>query len=137
LPQHAGWLPRWQLLVSSLAVFNTVQNLVTLSLTKRVYNGAPHQVTPLQSRTFAVWTFTAAIVRLYCAYHITEKTQVPFNVFIYDITIWSYIIALAHFGSELIFYRTTNLTGPVISPFIVATTSLTWMLSQYTFYVKE
>lgn len=42
IPQAAGLLPKWQLLVSSLAVFNTVQNFLTLSLTKRIYCNQPH-----------------------------------------------------------------------------------------------
>lgn len=42
-----------------------------------VENG--HLVTALQSRTFAVWTFLAAIVRFYCAYHIHEKTSVSYS----------------------------------------------------------
>ena len=36
--------------------------------------GGWHIVTALQSRTFAIWTFLSAIVRLYCAYHIHEKS---------------------------------------------------------------
>lgn len=34
-------------------------------------------VTPLQARTFAIWTLTSSIVRFYAAYHITDKTCVP------------------------------------------------------------
>ncbi|ELU40396.1 Erg28 domain-containing protein [Rhizoctonia solani AG-1 IA] len=76
LPQAAGLLPKWQLVVSSLAVFNTVQNFVTLSLTKRIYSKQPQNVTALQSRTFAIWTLTSAILRFYCAYHVNEKVYV-------------------------------------------------------------
>jgi hypothetical protein len=33
-------------------------------------------VTALQARTFAVWTLTSAVVRLYAAYHIEKKVYV-------------------------------------------------------------
>lgn len=33
-------------------------------------------VTALQARTFAVWTLTSAIVRIYAAYNINDKRQV-------------------------------------------------------------
>jgi hypothetical protein len=36
-----GLLPKWQLFVASTAVFNTVQNFVTVKLTRRVYAGTP------------------------------------------------------------------------------------------------
>ena len=36
-------LPLWMGLVGSIAVFNSVQNYLTLSFTKRVYNRAPSQ----------------------------------------------------------------------------------------------
>jgi hypothetical protein len=34
-------------------------------------------VTPLQARTFGVWTLTSAVVRGYAAYHVYDKTYVP------------------------------------------------------------
>ncbi len=41
LPQGDGKLPIWQILVAAAALFNTVQNFVTLHLTKRLYNNVP------------------------------------------------------------------------------------------------
>ena len=70
-------------------------------------------------------------------------------------TLLSYLIAFGHFGSEVLIYRSAQLTGPVISPVIVAcecpsalrpvrtrsptrhaATSLLWMLREYEYYVK-
>ncbi|KZT41246.1 Erg28-like protein, partial [Sistotremastrum suecicum HHB10207 ss-3] len=129
LPPNPGLLPKWQLFVAATALGNTIQTFLTLSATRKVYNNNPGLVTPLSSRSFGVWTLTSAIVRFYCAYHITEKT-------IYDITMWTYVLALGHFTSELLIYRTAKLPGPVIGPFIVATLSLTWMFLQYDHYVS-
>ncbi|KAF8525851.1 Erg28-like protein [Hysterangium stoloniferum] len=129
LPSAPGLLPKWQLFVSGMAFLNSAQNLYTLSLTRRIYTQAPQEVTGLQSRTFAIWTFTAAIIRIYCAYHINEKT-------IYDVAIWSYVAALAHFASEWLLFRSANFGAGLLGPLIVAPVSLFWMVNQYDFYIK-
>lgn len=129
LPQSAGYLAYWQLLVATTAVFNSVQNFVTLKLTKRIYNKTP-LVTPLQARTFAVWTLVSAVVRFYAAYHINNKP-------VYDMALFTYLIAFGHFSSELLIFRTAGLNPGTISPCIVSTTSLIWMFQQYDFYVRS
>ncbi|EPQ54249.1 Erg28-like protein [Gloeophyllum trabeum ATCC 11539] len=130
LPEASGLLPKWQLLVAVMAVFNTAQNFATLKLTRRIYDRVPeHLVTPLQARTFAIWTLTSAVVRFYAAYHINEKV-------VYDMALFTYLLAFGHFSSELLIFRTAKLNAGVISPVIVSTTSLIWMFRQYDFYVK-
>lgn len=90
LPQEQGLLPKWILLVAVMATFNTAQNFATTKLSSRLYSTAgwncflgsdfppflffPDVVTPLQARTFAVWTLMSAIVRGYAAYNIQNKT---------------------------------------------------------------
>lgn len=132
IPQTAGLLPKWQLFVGVVAVLNTLQNFLTLKFTRRIYNAVPpaQPVTALQARTFAVWTLTSAVVRVYAAYHIQNKV-------IYDMALMTYLIAFAHFSSEIFIFRTAKIGPPVLSPCIVATTSLVWMISQYDFYVKN
>ncbi|KAF8625567.1 hypothetical protein AX15_005329 [Amanita polypyramis BW_CC] len=83
LPQTPGWLANWQLFIAVTAFFNTVQNYTTLKLTRRIYSVAPITVTPLQARTFGIWTLTSAVVRAYAAYNINNK---PFVHSIYGIT---------------------------------------------------
>ncbi|KAF8501610.1 Erg28-like protein [Russula emetica] len=131
LPEGDGKLPMWQIAVAATALFNTVQNFVTLQFTKRIYNNVPasHPVTPLQARTFGIWTLTASIVRLYAAYNIHNKA-------FYDMALLTYLFAFAHFSSEILIFRTAKISIPVLSPVIVATTSLVWMILQYDFYVK-
>ncbi|KIL64473.1 hypothetical protein M378DRAFT_163251, partial [Amanita muscaria Koide BX008] len=130
LPHTDGWLAHWQLFVATMAIFNTVQNFTTLKLTTRIYNNVPPAlVTPLQARTFAVWTLTSAIVRAYAAYNINTKE-------IYDMAMMSYLIAFGHFFSELLVYRTVNIGAGIIGPVIVSTSTLIWMFTQYDFYVQ-
>ncbi|KAG1733623.1 Erg28 like protein-domain-containing protein [Suillus paluster] len=130
LPKFEGLLPTWQLIVATMAVFNTIQNFATLKLTRRLYTGVPSSsITALQARTFAAWTITSAVIRGYAAYNINNKT-------IYDMALLSYLIAFGHFTSEICFFRTAKINGAALSPVIVSTTSLIWMLKQYEFYVK-
>ncbi|KAG8931765.1 ergosterol biosynthesis protein [Tulasnella sp. 419] len=130
LPSAVGLLPKWQLLVSGLALFNAIQNYSTLSLTKRVYAKVAHQVTPLQARSNALWTFTSAVVRFYCAYNIHTKA-------VYDMTLATYCIAFAHFTSELFYFRSVEIGAPLLSPIFVSTTSIIWMIAQYGYYVEN
>ncbi|KAF9525691.1 hypothetical protein CPB83DRAFT_818248 [Crepidotus variabilis] len=130
LPTSAGNLAYWQLFVAVTALFNTVQNFVTVKLTRRVYNNVPeNSVTPLQARTFGVWTLTSAVIRLYAAYHIHDKS-------IYDMAFLTYLIAFGHFSSEFFIFRTCQLSTGILGPFVVSTTTLIWMFSQYEFYVR-
>ncbi|KAF5326695.1 hypothetical protein D9619_004927 [Psilocybe cf. subviscida] len=130
LPQSDGLLAYWQLIVASAAVFNTVQNFFTLKFTRKIYNNVPAtSVTPLQARTFGVWTLTSAVIRFYAAYHINNKA-------IYDMALASYLIAFFHFSTELFTFGTATINAGVMSPVVVSTTSLFWMLSQYGFYVR-
>ncbi|KAF9649864.1 Erg28-domain-containing protein [Thelephora ganbajun] len=130
LPQAGGLLPKWQLIVAFMAFFNAAQNFATLKLTRRIYgNVAPQLVTGLQARTFAVWTILSGVVRLYAAYNINLKI-------IYDLTLFTYLFAFAHFGSELLIFRTASLGLGALSPVVVSTVSLTWMIMQYDFYVQ-
>ncbi|PPQ75726.1 hypothetical protein CVT26_000970 [Gymnopilus dilepis] len=130
LPTSAGWLAHWQLFVAATAVFNTIQNFMTLKLTRRIYdNVPPTSITALQARTFAVWTLTSALIRGYAAYNINNKLM-------YDMAFMTYLIAFGHFSSELLIFRTCKLNAGVLSPVIVSTSSLIWMFVQYDFYVK-
>jgi Erg28 like protein len=88
-------------------------------------------VTPLQARTFGIWTLTSAVVRLYAAYNITNKVYArlsfrsrkrvlyPFSR-VYDMAFFTYLIAFAHFSSELLIFKTASINPGVMSPVIVS-----------------
>jgi hypothetical protein len=71
----------------------------------------------------------SAIVRLFAAYHIDEAAW-------YQMVIWTYVVALAHFMSECFIYKTARPWTPWAVPTTIAVISLTWMLVQYNSYVK-
>lgn len=123
-----GYLPKWLLFISVVSVLNSVQTYISgLELTRRVYENKPQETTSLSARTFGTWTLISSFIRLYGAFYLQENH-------IYQLTFISYLIALAHFGSELIVYRTCKLGKGIMGPLIVATTSLTWMWCQKEYY---
>jgi hypothetical protein len=120
-----------------MSAANSVQAYSTLYYTTRVYNptpvdppvGRPAHVTWLSSRTFGTWTFLTALVRFYAAYNIDNPAM-------YQLALWTYAVAWAHFMSEWWVYGTTRWGKPLMGPVIVATSSLVWMWTQWGFYVK-
>lgn len=67
------------------------------------------------------------MVRLTAAYNIN-------NAVAYDLAIWTYAIALAHFVGELV-VGNASLKGRAMSPLIVASSSVAWMLTQRDAYL--
>ncbi|KAK2733753.1 ergosterol biosynthesis protein [Myotisia sp. PD_48] len=126
LPQHAGLLPKWLLLVSVISSLNTLQAYINPTYTSQLYAGTP--VTPLSSRKFGTWTFLSSVIRLYAAYYASEQH-------VYDLAIWTYAIALTHFVSEWLIFGSAKAKGRFISPLIVASGSLAWMITQRSWYL--
>lgn len=65
---------------------------------------------------------------MYAAYNITTPA-------VYDMAIWTFGIALAHFASEWLGFGTAQFKGRFISPLITASVTLTWMLTQREAYI--
>ncbi|KAI9800859.1 MAG: hypothetical protein M1825_003642 [Sarcosagium campestre] len=128
LPPHDGLLPKWLLFVSLVSVLNSVQAFSTLHYTRRVYSGTPALVTPLSARTFGTWTLLSSIIRLYAAYNID-------NPQIYQLALWTYVLAFGHFMSEWNVYKSAKWGAGLAGPVVVATGSLVWMLSQWGNYI--
>ncbi|RKU48868.1 hypothetical protein DL546_008157 [Coniochaeta pulveracea] len=158
-----GYLPYYLLVVSVAAIGNALQNLSTLHYTRRIYNGkfvpnpsAPakstgsdpedsvhklvpadpykaagkDQVTPLAARLFGTYTFAVGLIRLYAAY-------APEHWALYQLGIWTHVIAAAHFTSELLVYKSIRFSGPQVFPFIASYVGTVWMVSQYGHYVQH
>lgn len=108
-------LGKWTLLVGTIALLNGAQNFVKPAFSRKVYTLAGGNATPLTARMFATWNITSAVVRIYAAYNL-------FNPQVYQLAMWTYAIALAHFVSEAAVWKTTNIIPGIISPLIVAST---------------
>ncbi|KAJ2851020.1 ergosterol biosynthesis protein [Coemansia brasiliensis] len=124
-----GGLPKFIWLSAAFSVFNTVQCMVQpLGMTRRIYSQQPQQVTPLTSHLFAAWTALSAVLRYKCAFNMG-------NALLYDITLWSFVIAGTHFMSEFLVFKTVKVPGPVLSTFVVAITSILWMIKDRDIYI--
>ncbi|KAF2019425.1 ergosterol 28 [Aaosphaeria arxii CBS 175.79] len=131
LPPGDGLLPKWLLMVSVIAVTNSLQAYISLRPTQRVYAGGrrgPSPVTPLSARTFGTWTFLSAVVRLYAAYNVTDRR-------IYELAFWTYGVAFAHFVSEWLVFGTCRFDAGLAGPGLVSSVSLVWMWRQWGWYV--
>ncbi len=90
---------------------------------------AQDQVTPLAARLSGTYTLISAIVRIYASYYLHVAP-------VYHITVCTYVVALFHFGTEFAVYKTAPFGLPVFLPFLFATLGITWMTTQYGFYVQ-
>ncbi|XP_035677117.1 probable ergosterol biosynthetic protein 28 isoform X1 [Branchiostoma floridae] len=112
----------WLAVVAVMAFGNTLQCFRNHGfLADRLYTGTPDLVNGLQARLFGMWTLLAAIVRLYCALDITNRS-------LYYVTMSSFVLALGHFLLETFVYQTATLDIGVITPIIVSGVSLVLMV---------
>ena len=68
------------------------------------------------------------MVRVYAAYNIATPA-------VYDICLWSYVVAFAHFFSEWLVFKTARLNEGLLGPVLVSTMSILWMASQREAYL--
>ena len=144
---------------------NAAQNLATLHYTRRIYDGkfvpnsslppksakfnpedslgkivpassnskdaekAKDQVTPLAARLFGTYTFLAGLIRFYACYRLEDR-------FLYQMAMWTHIIAGVHFASEILVYKTIKMTGPELFPLFAGFGGALWMALQYNHYVS-
>ncbi|EAW81238.1 chromosome 14 open reading frame 1, isoform CRA_b [Homo sapiens] len=106
----------------SPAMGNTLQSFRDHTfLYEKLYTGKPNLVNGLQARTFGIWTLLSSVIRCLCAIDIHNKT-------LYHITLWTFLLALGHFLSELFVYGTAAPTIGVLAPLMVASFSILGML---------
>lgn len=119
--------------VSVISAANSLEAYRSDNYAAQLYNARTADgrsfVSPLSSRTFGTWTFLSAVIRMYAAYNITTPV-------VYDLAIWSFGLALVHFVGEWLVFGSAQLKGRFVSPLIVASSTLAWMLSQREAYLS-
>ena len=151
LPPHAGLLPYWQLLVrhsptshnqttlthdgtkmSAFSLFNTTQCYRGKENALRTYAGpnAAAQVTDFSSRMFGTWTLLSCLIRVYAAYRIEDESM-------YILAFATYVIAMTHFAVEWLGFGTMTAGVGLLRVAIVPVVTMSWMLMQWGFYVKN
>lgn len=128
LPSASPWGLRSSFQVSVVSAVNSLQAYFSADYTSKLYTNGALSVEPLSGRVFGTWTFLSAVVRMTAAYNITSPVA-------YDLAVWTYGIALTHFVGELVFGNAT-LKGRFLSPLIVASSSVAWMLTQREAYLS-
>ena len=68
-------------------------------------------------------------MRLYAAYNIENRV-------VYELAVWTYAVAFAHFVSEWWVFGTAGWGKGLAGPVFVSTGSLVWMGVQWGYYVK-
>jgi hypothetical protein len=96
------------------------------TLSENVFAAALDQATPLQSRTFAIWTTTSCMLCLLCARNIGNRQ-------LYAATFGSFVIALGYFLIEHVVYGTVPLKR-AMQPLVVASVSILWMGAGFNYY---
>lgn len=115
--------------LAAVSIGNSIQGYVSLGPTRQVYAGPRSAVTPLSARTFGTWTFITAVVRIYAAYNINDRSW-------YDIAMWVFAAAWGHFMSEWLVFRTAAWGRGLAGPVVISTTSLMWMYLQRDYYIR-
>jgi hypothetical protein len=110
-----------------VSALNSVQAYCSPQYTSQLYSNGQVPASPLSGRVFGTWTFLSAVIRMTAAYNIDNPVA-------YNLAMWTYGIALTHFVGELIVGNAT-LKGRFLSPLIVASASLAWMITQREVYL--
>ncbi|XP_071495633.1 ergosterol biosynthetic protein 28 homolog [Diadema antillarum] len=120
----------WIAMVGFMAVGNAMQCFMESSfLATRMYTQAQDMVNAILGRLFGTWTLLAGAVRMMCAYDIRNRA-------VYDLTLFSFILAFLHFATEFLVFETVELSFGVIAPLVISGTSI-FMMCQGYMYVFE
>ncbi|EFJ47056.1 hypothetical protein VOLCADRAFT_105276 [Volvox carteri f. nagariensis] len=120
-------LKRWLVVVASLRMLAVVIGIFAPNkLKSQVFDRKPELVSNLLGRLFAAWTLMTCALCLACAMDPSNKT-------VYGTTLFSFVVALLFFLSELLVYKTVTIRG-ALSPMIIASISTAWLSLGWDFY---
>eukprot|EP00057_Strongylocentrotus_purpuratus_P000905 XP_001186473.1 PREDICTED: probable ergosterol biosynthetic protein 28 [Strongylocentrotus purpuratus] len=104
----------WIFLVGFMAVGTAMQAFMESSfLATRMYTQAQEMVNAVLGRLFGTWTLLAGAVRMMCSYDIRNRA-------VYDLTLFSFILAFLHFATEYLLFQTVELSFGVVSPLVIS-----------------
>ena len=97
------YLSYWLMLVAAMRTISVVLGYTSPRyFQEQLFTTSTSQVTPLASRTFAIWTFLSCALALIAAFHLHERG-------IYLATTLSFYTAAAYFTLELLLFGTVKL----------------------------
>ncbi|KZV95995.1 Erg28-like protein [Exidia glandulosa HHB12029] len=119
-----GALAKWILLTAFFSTTSTLQSLhfsAGVNLIRKIYTAAPAPETSgLAARLFGTWNALSTVVRVYAAYDMDNRT-------LYDLCLWTYVIALLHFAQETGFWGTTEFRK-MLALEITPVITIVWMV---------
>ncbi|GBG00438.1 hypothetical protein Rsub_13094 [Raphidocelis subcapitata] len=120
-------LQRWLFLVACLRLLSVYIGIFDPEKFRiALIDREPQLVNDLYGRLFATWTLLTCGLCLICARN-------PTNRAIYGATLLSFVVALVHFATELLVFRTMSIKGAA-SPMVVAGLSTLWMGAGWNYY---
>lgn len=126
-------LQGWIGVVGLVACLNTISCFMNHKiLADKVYTDLPSEVNGLMARVFGVWTLLASVLRVWCAMDMSNKD-------VYNLTLFSFVLAFLHFASEIFIYKTAaSFSMGVAIPFIISGGSAILMVvGQYKMNVEK
>lgn len=72
----------------------------------------------------------ASMIRFFGAYYTSHPA-------VYNMTIWTFVLAGFHFGTEWLVFGTAKLGKGLAGPLTTVALTLPWMILQRDFYVHE
>jgi len=126
----ATLLQRWLYLAAGLRLLSVYVGLFQVEKFRtNLFPLATNQVTDLYGRTFATWTSVTCVLCIVCARNVSSPA-------IYGATLSSFVIALLHFTSELLLFKTMTLTS-ALPTLIIAGISTAWMSLGWGYYTQS
>eukprot|EP01127_Copromyxa_protea_P012389 TRINITY_DN3228_c0_g1_i1.p2 TRINITY_DN3228_c0_g1~~TRINITY_DN3228_c0_g1_i1.p2 ORF type:complete len:126 (+),score=28.64 TRINITY_DN3228_c0_g1_i1:116-493(+) len=117
----------WMSFVALLRAFGTFNAWVTPHrLKSNVYSKQANQVNPLLARLFGTWTVLSGAICVATAYD-------PENITLLYVGLVSFILALGHFITESLIFKTSSIRDASI-PFVIASTSIVMLLKQLSIF---
>lgn len=115
--------------IGTISVVYSIQSFFSLAGAREIFTAPTTLITPLQSRTFGTWAMLSSVVRLYAAYNIHNKQ-------VYELCLATWVIAVLHFTSEWLVFKTALMRRGLASPILLAGITGAWMIVVKGYYVK-
>ncbi|KAK3749759.1 hypothetical protein RRG08_046264 [Elysia crispata] len=131
-PSLVNLLRIWIGLIGFVAVGSTIQCFLSPSYaTDLIFTVDQNNVTALTSRLFGVWTFLAGVLRVMCAVDLHNKS-------LYHLTLFTFVLVLVYFVSEVFIYKTARLeSAGILAPLVISSSSILLMLAGYWYVENE
>ncbi|KAK3609692.1 hypothetical protein CHS0354_017545 [Potamilus streckersoni] len=115
----------WLSVLTLMAMGSTIHSFLDPNfLGKKLYTKSPSTANSFASRLYGLWNFLSAAIRFCCVLQIHNKT-------VYNLTVFSFLLMLGHFISEILIFKTADLDSGVIASLIISVVSILAMLYGY------